>query len=386
MNFEKIKILHIIASHGIGGAESVLLTLLRKIDRKRFDVVLGVFIDKRQRINPFWEQAVKLNLPLEPIRLAKAYDLLQIVDLFKIIQKYRPHVIHSHGYKTNFLGFLVGKLFGIRTVATVHGLYSDRLRAELFVRASFVLLRHFDVIITVSDKIGQLLENMKVHPRKMITIRNVPNINVERSSKTEVSFREEISLPPDSKIIGFVGRLEPIKGCCQFIKAAFQVARKNSNCSFVIIGEGSERTLLEGSVNARSLGNRIHFIGFREDVQDIFRALDLFVLPSLNEGIPLALLEAMYHGTPVIATSVGGVPEIIQDGVNGILVPPNDSNALAAAIIESLRDPDMTTRRVVEAKRTINREFNVGRWTRKIERVYINVVRSYSEENEVSAR
>lgn len=378
MELDKIKVLHIIASRVLGGAERVLLTLSRKIDREKFDLVLGIFVNQRKSTDPLWKEAEKLDLPLEPIRIKNRYGLLQILDLFRIMRKHHPDIIHTHGYKTNILGFLVAKLFGMPIVTTVHGLYPSKRKTELFVNLSLILLRHFDIIIVVSDQIKATLKNKKIPLEKMTTISNVPPIRNKESSSNVNAFREEIGISSDAKLIGFVGRLEHVKGCAQLIQAISQLADSHSDYYFVIVGEGPERESLERQVRELDLEKQIYFCGFRDDVKYVFQSLDLYVLPSLNEGVPLALLEAMLHGVPVVATRVGGVPEVIQDRVNGILVPPNDPGALIKNILESLSNQDETAVRVLEAKRTISREYNVKNWIGKIENIYTKLVAPHS--------
>jgi glycosyltransferase involved in cell wall biosynthesis len=372
MESEKIKILHLIAPRGIGGAERVLLTLLKNIDREKFDLVLGIFIDQGKGKDYFWNEAEKLDLPLEPIRYKNPYDLSQILQIYRISKKHNPNIIHTHGYKTNILGFLVAKLFRLPLVTTVHGLHSGRNKSLIWV--SLKLLSYFDRIIAVSDQIKRELKTMKVPSRKIIMVRNVSPIGTKENSANPSTFREEIGIPPDAKLVGFVGRLEPVKGCSLFIKTIPQVTKSNPDSCFVVVGDGSERKLLESLVRELSIENRVYFCGYRDDPMNVFQSLDLFVLPSLNEGIPLSMLEAMSNEVPVVATSVGGIPEVIKDRVNGILVPTNNPKALAESILEALNNSNETAKRVIEAKKTILNEFNVQKWIEKIQNIYLEMI------------
>jgi glycosyltransferase involved in cell wall biosynthesis len=373
MESEKIKILHLIAPRGIGGAERVLLTLLKKIDQGKFDFILGIFINKRKSEDLFWNEAKKLDLPLESIGFKSPYDLLQVLQIRRIIKKHHPDMIHTHGYKTNLLGFFISKLFKIPIVTTVHGLHSGKFRP--FVWLSLKLLRHFDRIIAVSDQIRKELKAFKVPSIKMITIRNVPPVKIKGNSANLNSFREEIGIPSNAKLIGFVGRLEPVKGCIQFIRIVPEVIRNIPDSYFVVVGDGPERVALESLAKTLNVENRVYFCGFRDDPMNVFQSLDLYVIPSFNEGVPLAMLEAMSNEVPVVATSVGGIPEVIKDRVNGILVPTNNPKALAESILESFNNPNETVKRVIEAKKTIMNEYDVEKWIEKIQNFYLETAK-----------
>lgn len=375
MKSDKIKILHIIASPVFGGAERLLLTLSKNIDQKKFDLFLGIFIDQRKENNLMWSYAKKLNLKVDPINCKNPYDLLQILHIYRIVKKHHPDIIHTHGYKTNILGFLVSKLFGIPIVVTVHGLYPIKTKTNLRQRLSLMLLKHFDRIIAVSSQMNTVLKSKKVSSKKIINIRNVPPINVEEHSSNIGTLREEIGIPSNLKVLGFVGRLEYIKGCDLLIQAVSKIHSTNLDFCLVVVGDGPERKSLDLLVRKLGLKKYVYFCGFRNDIKNVFQSLDLYVLPSFNEGIPLAMLEAMSHGVPVVATRVGGIPEVIKDKVNGILVPPRNPEALAEGIMEALSSPEETAKRVIEAKKTIQNEYSIEQWIKKIQNTYLEMVK-----------
>jgi len=359
------------ASRGLGGAERVLLTLLQNADRQNLELILGIFKNTQQEGDVFCKEAEKTGIPLEVIRCRNPYDISQILDLFRIIRKYHPDIIHTHGYKTNILGFLTSKPLGVPLITTVHGLYKNEAKAIPILGLSLRLLKYFRAIIAVSDNIRLQLENFKVPSRKIITIRNVPPNNDESLPVNQGKFRQEIGMPDDDgKLIGFVGRLETIKGCDLLIRAASRLFSSGLSFRLVIIGDGPEREALTRLAENLGLKEHIYFCGFREDMMNIYQSLDLFVLPSRNEGIPMAMLEAMSQGVPVVATRVGGIPEVITDTVQGLLSPPANPEALADLIIASFKNPEETAKRVLEAKKTVTESHNLEDWIKKYQEVY----------------
>jgi len=371
----QIKVLHLISPRGVGGAERVVLTLCKGADRESVESVLGIFRDNRTDRDDFITDVEKMGLAFEEICYKNPYDISQFFDLYRIVRRLCPQVIHAHGYKTNILGFFVAKLLGIPIVTTVHGLYRIGRGSNRMVRLGVFVLRYFDRVLPVSEQIREELLRMKIPASRMVTVRNVPPLATVKSRVQTQSFREEVGISPKRKIIGFIGRLEHVKGCDQFIEAMANIMRKALDFCAVIVGDGPEREALEILVKRRGLGERVNFFGFRNDPERVLQSLDVLVLSSRNEGIPLTLLEAMAQGVPVVATQVGGVPEVIRDGVNGLLVAPGEPAKLAEAIIESLSNPEAARERTLAAKKMLARDYDVRTWAGKVRDVYKGILR-----------
>ncbi|GAB7026155.1 glycosyltransferase [Geotalea toluenoxydans] len=366
----KTKVLHLIASHKIGGAERLLIAFAQAVDLNRFDVVLGIFVRPDHENDLLWQEAKKLKIPLEPVVIRSAFDFNQLHDIYAIIKKHKPDVIHTHGYKTNILAFLFARLFNIKAVSTVHGwLHAERFVTRFLQRVNFLCLRRFDRVIAVSDAVKTGLEKCGIPADKITVIKNIPSFSSCDSTAGE-SVRDNLGIPPQVKVVGFIGRLEKVKGGAQFIQAALCALETRQDLFFIVIGEGSQKADLEEMVAKSGFGPHFHFSGFLSDPTKAFSALDLYVLSSLDEGIPLTLLEAMYFGVPVIATRVGGVPEVVSNGITGILLPPDDAPAMAAAISNTLTDHVKRDRMVSRAKKEIAMKYDVGTWIAKIESLY----------------
>ncbi|SPP99526.1 putative Glycosyl transferase group 1 [Candidatus Sulfobium mesophilum] len=370
----RIKVLHLISSRGVYGAERVVLTLCKYADSERFEQIIGIFRKKKVSGDQLGREAERLGIPVEEILYSTAFDPRQILGLIGIVRRHRPDLIHTHEYKANILGFCLAKIFGLPIVTTVHALHKLRGRAKRELQFSVGLLKYFSAVMPVSGDVRDELQALKVPAEKMVTIKNVPPLTEMRPASGVRSFREEVGVPSDRKLIGFLGRLIPAKGCDQLIHAIANIDKKDRNFSLAVAGDGPERESLEALAEKLGVRDMIHFCGFRSDTEHIYASLDLLVLPSREEGTPLVMLEGMSRGVSVVATKVGGIPDVLKDRVNGLLVPSDDPIALAGAIAESLNKPDETKKRAIEAKRTMAREYDVKTWAKKFEEIYAGIV------------
>jgi glycosyltransferase involved in cell wall biosynthesis len=369
---KKIKVLHIIASPTIGGAEKLLANYLKDFDRDKFEVIVGSYLVEGEE-SAFWRELCKFDVVREPIRIKTPFDFHQFRAIHGILKRYRPNVVHTHGYKTNICGFLVTRWLRVPIVTTVHGwLHSRSWRTRVFYIFNFFLLRHFDVVIAVSDRMRFELERRRIRRDRIVTVKNVPSLDDSRRRKSS-DIERILSFASGDPLIGFVGRLEKVKGGEQFVKAAFLVAKEDASLKFVIAGDGPERLNLEKLAASLGLKSKMLFLGFCEDTVSLFGALDLYVLPSLDEGIPLTVLEALASRVPVVATRVGGVPEVIDDGFNGVLVEPDDADSLAKAILWVRGSPSVRKKIVEEGEKLVKTKYNVKDWVRRLESIYSNM-------------
>jgi glycosyltransferase involved in cell wall biosynthesis len=371
----RTRVLHLISSKGLYGAERVVLALCRQADPGGFEAVLGIFRKEGARGDEFLREAEGLGIAMEIIRYTTAFDIGQLSNLFTVVRRHRPQLIHTHEYKTNILGFCVAKILGIPIVSTVHALHKLKGRAKRELQFSVWLLRYFMAVMPVSGEVHDELEALGVPAEKMVTIRNVPPLTEKTLAGGSASLREELGISPHRRLIGFLGRLIPAKGCDLLIRAVARIDGAHRDFVLVVVGEGPERESLETLAKSLGVGQTIRFCGFRTDPEHVYASLDLLVLPSREEGTPLVMLEGMWQEVPVIATAVGGIPEVIEHRANGILVPSEDPAALAAAIIESLEKPDEARKRALEAKKRITLEYDVKTWAKKVHDVYAGLVR-----------
>jgi len=238
-----------------------------------------------------------------------------------------------------------------------------------------LLAKITDRIVTLTDRGTQEHVQYDIAgAEKFATIHSGIDLAHVRSVRVDPTVkRKELGLPPEGPIVGTVGRLVPIKGQEWLLKAAPRVLTELPQACFVIIGDGPMLGELKRLTSKLGIGLRVVFWGAREDVPECLAALDLFVLPSLNEGMGRVLLEAMAVGCPVVATRVGGIPDIVAHGTTGLLVPPQDDRALAEAILTLLRDRSRRAAYGEAARRHVNGRFDVDTMVRNIERLYDEV-------------
>jgi len=366
----RLKILHLIAAPQIGGAERLLLTLADHIDAARFELALGVFVDAREERNDFFVEAQQHGVTLLPIEIKGAFDPGQLFKLLRILRSFRPDVLHAHGYKTNLFAFILARCTEIPVVATVHGwLHSTKKLTRKIDTLNRRLLPYFDQVIAVSSQIEKELLRSGVPAKRLLQLNNVAAMQRRGVNQQPLPERRNPSAA-SFKMVGFIGRLEPVKGGADFIAAAAEILASTSKVKFVIAGAGSKKQNLQAQVHELGLETQVEFLGFVEDPAALLQQLDVYVLPSLDEGVPLSLLEAMAAGVPVVASRVGGVPEVIEAGVNGLLVPPRRPDLLAEAIKSCLDNPLEAEQRAGRAKQTVARDFSLERWIGCLQALY----------------
>jgi len=331
-----IRVLFLIVDLPVGGAEDHLLSLVRNLDRRRFDPLVCCI----GRSGPIGKEIEAEGVPVEELgKLRKGGFDRNIAPLLQaLIRRERIGLVHAHLYHANFYGRLAAFREGIPIVVSVHNTYvRPKIRRSI---ANWWLARRTPVIVAGSEAIrNDIVRYDRVAPEK---IRVIPyGVDVERFDipLSREGAREKLGLPRERFIVGTVGRLEEQKGQKHLLEAVGILRGGGRDVTLLLVGGGREEERLRAQAAQEGIGDAVLFLGTRRDLPELFRAMDVFALPSLWEGLPIALLSAMAAGLPVIVTPVGGVPEVVKDGENGFIVPVGDSGALAAAIRKVCEDP-----------------------------------------------
>ncbi|RLC71029.1 MAG: glycosyltransferase family 1 protein [Chloroflexi bacterium] len=375
-----VKVLHIITRLIVGGAQenTMLTAVLLDPSRCAVDVVSGPQTGSEgSLIEEFRTRDIPLTIEPALVReINPLKDLLALFRLTRFIRRGRYTIVHTHSSKAGILGRWAAYLAGTPIIVhTVHG-WGHHDRQSPLVRRSYILLervtqRITDKLIVVSPRnIEKGLADGIGTPEKYITIRSGIELDrFRRPSRSREDVRAELGIPVDSAVVGTVTRLSPQKAPLDFLDAAAHVAAQQPNVHFVIVGDGPLRADVEAQVVTLKLTERIHLTGLRRDVPDLLHSFDIFALSSLWEGLPRVLPQAMAAGLPIVATAVDGNAEAVTDGVNGLLTPPGDPQAMAAALLRLLDNPSLH-RKMGEAGRTRADEFGARKMVSDIAALY----------------
>lgn len=318
-----------------GGVEEHVLTLANGLDRSRFKVSLACPGALLELLRPDLAPDVKVF----EVEARSWSDLASLRKLRSVIRREAPDVVHSHLFFASMFGSTVGKLAG--APATIETCHLAEVWRTGWLKKSCLIDRFFarfvDHFIAVSHATRAHLERKKkITAGKITVVWNGRDLGAYQAGA-----RGSFPIPGrDSRlVVGVVGRLEPQKGLSFLIKAIPAVLRERPDVLFAFLGDGVLRQALEEECREAGVEGAVHFLGYGRDVAGFLGSIDLFVLPSLYEGLPLAVIEASAAGLPIVATAVDGTPEVVVDGETGVLVPPSDPQALARAIVGLLGDP-----------------------------------------------
>lgn len=327
------RILHISSTSGPGGAEMLVSSIAAGLDRERFQSVVCLFSQGWLR-----DRCEALGLGTYVIQMNHQWDLRWVLNCCSLVRREGVSLIHAHEFRANAFGTLVARLCCIPIVATVHGknYYPDRAKRRIAYRWVSRSAR----MVAVSHDLRQFLaEEIGVPPNRVSVIHNGVDPNKGLSAEQRSQLRSELGIQEGDFVLGVVGSLYEVKGHLYLLDAFKEVLRSYPNTKLLVIGQGDLEEALKSKAVEWKIERHVSFLGLRNDVPRLLSALDIFVLPSLSEGLSIALSEAMSAGIPVIASNVGGNPEIIVDGETGYLVPSRDAKALAVRILDLMADP-----------------------------------------------
>lgn len=382
---KKLYVAHILTPIEFGGAEKVSLNFLKHVNRDSFNIRLLLLLRPWEKTNLFLEKAQQLNYPIDEIPVAKrprsqGTDYPRILrsfgQIFSILKNGSFDLIHTHGYFADILGIISAGLLRIPVISTCHGFIESDRKLALYICLDRFVLGFSDRIVAVSADIQQNLTKSGIRSKRIKVIPNAVETEIGEAScfNNRHSVRERFGFSDTDFVLGYVGRLSQEKGLLYLIEAVSLARKRDCPARLLIIGEGSQEDELQDFARKRGLEDHVVFAGFQSDVVQFFPGMDLFVLPSLTEGTPMALLEAMAHGIPAIASAVGQIPEIINFGKSGILVKPEDSEELSDKIVFLHNNPLMRESLAKAGQQRVKSQFDVKNWARQIENEYLSLI------------
>lgn len=344
----------------MGGGERHVLSLLRGFRGRPVEMSLAVFTE-----GPLSKAARDLGVEVHVLPKRFRGDPGPLVDLERLIRARGMDVVHTHLISGNSYGRLAGRMGGAKVVSTLHHsakeamgpTLSPRMQAAFF-RFDIWMTAFCDRVVTPSEDLRQQLVRAGVRESRLVTIPNGISLDEVRvSEKDAQACRAELGALPGTKVVGMAGRLVDLKNFDLLLRAGREILAAGVPARIVVIGDGPDRTRLEALARQLGIAEAAVFTGFREDVLRVVAALDVFVLCSRSETFPLALVEAMALGKPVVAARVGGVPEIVDHEANGLLFASEDEAALVQALRRLLADDEARQRLGAEARRKVASSF-----------------------------
>jgi len=313
-------------------------------------------------------------------RLSPLDDLQALWRVIVIARAYRPDIVHTHLAKAGFVGRIAGRLAGSRAVVhTYHGSvfrgYFGRRESAVYLAIERALARITTRIIAITPRQREELLQLRVaRAEKIVEIPLGFDLEPFRNAPERLVARRHLAIPVDAAVVGLVARLVPIKDVLTFLRAMRLLIRDVPNLVVMVVGDGNDRSALEAAAREFGIAERCKFLGWRSDMPVIYAALDVLALSSINEGSPVSLIEGMAAGRPVVATAVGGVPDVVRHERDGLLVPARDPYALASAVRRILCDPSLASRLGREGRRSALARFEISRMVTDIERLYLEVL------------
>lgn len=359
-----MNVLHIISTLEIGGVELQLLEVLKRLDRSRFNSIVCCL----NRGGALTDDFLKLGIEVIVLRRRFRFDPLLIKQIIRVVKEKRIDIVHTYMFTANSWGTLSSRIAGVPVIInSVRDIEVWKKRHHRFIDR--MLFPSVDVIITNSDATRDfMINNGRLDREKFVTVYN--GIDVSKFTPCTSGLDNE------SPTIGTVARLdEPKKGLIFLIGAMEIIIREMPHCQLVIAGDGPSRGDLEEIVRVRGLKENVKFLGFRRDIPKLLAGMDVFVLPSLWEGLGNAVLEAMAMGKPVVAANVGGIPEVVINEKTGFLVSAGNSAALADAIIKLLKSPEIRAEIGKAGRNRVEENFRIEKTVEKLQSIYNELIR-----------
>lgn len=363
-------IVHVVAPAEFGGLERVVQMLGPGLRGLGHTVHVVAVVAAGETAQPFFEPLADAGVVTRTVTVPRRGYRRERAAIAAVIRELHPDVVHTHGYRPDVVDAGVARRMGIPVVTTVHGFTGGGWKNRMYEWLQCRAFRGFDAVVAVSRPLVALLEKHGVSPSRIHEVPNAWRPTAPPCSRA--SARAELKLPSNAFVVGWVGRLSHEKGPDVLLEALLQL--RDLPLVVSMVGNGLMRVALQSQAGRLGLNGRLRWHGAVADAGSLLAAFDVCVLSSRTEGTPIVLFEAMAAGVPVVATRVGGVPDVVSPA-EAALVPSEDPVALAAAIRAVYRDPVAARARAVAARARLERAHSVASWLGRYEEIYRRVSR-----------
>jgi len=377
---QRINLLYVITKLELGGAQKQLLTLIRHLDKKRFHLFLftakdGLLLPEALSVSGLTIKKSRcLERPINPLK-----DILALIEIYRFIKKNNIEIVHTHSSKAGILGRLAARLAKVKVIIhTIHGWsfndYQPRVKRLFFIWLERLSAWFSDKLVVVSYYDRQKgLDNHIGKENKYSLIRY--GVDYTEFNIKDQNIREELGINPNDLVVGMIACFKPQKSPQNFIRLAFLTRTILPDVRFLLVGDGILRRSIEKLIEKLNLKNYVILTGWRRDIPRILSAIDVFVLTSLWEGLPITVLEAMASSKPVISTHTGGVSEVIVEGKSGFLVTPGDMYEMSERLAVLLKDGNLRAQMGQKAKGSLDSDFTLTNMVRKSKNLYEDIIK-----------
>ncbi len=382
---EPIRVLRVIARLNMGGPALHVAYLARGLETRGYHTTLvaGSLAPGEGSMSFV---ADELGVDVVPIaqlhrEISPLYDPFSVLRLVRLIRRLRPHILHTHTAKAGAIGRLAAVLSGPArppiVVHTFHGHvlhgYFDPVKTAVFRNVERGLARVTTRLVAVSPEVRDELVDLGVAPREKFSVIRLGidlDGRITHGDGDSSELRRQFGVPPDAFVVGWIGRMTAIKHVPDVLAAFRRLRELGVDARLCLVGDGPEREAIEQRAHELGVSRHMLFLGYQRDVAPYYAFFDTLLLPSGNEGTPVVAIESLAAGTPVVATRVGGVGDVVEDGVDGLLVPVGDIEAIANALERLARDPDLRTRMGQSGRERVIPRYRVDRLVDDVDKLY----------------
>ncbi len=372
----RCNLLYVFDNMEFGGGERVFAQIINRLSGKKYKIMVACL-----PTGAFIEKIKGSEVEVKSVDMRNRFNPRVVLQLADLMKRENVDIVHSQGARADFFARMAAKLSGVSIVVStvpmpVEGFDVNPIRKLIYMVFNRFSERFVDRFMVVSDALEKIMiEKHGIAPQRVVKIYNGIEkdeycIENEETVCRRSKFRKESGMGEDIPVIGVIGRLVWQKGFEYFIEAIPDVLNKIPEAMFLIVGEGELKEELKVKSRILKLDDKIIFTGFRNDIKDVLASVDIFVMPSLLEGLPVVLLEAMAMKKPIVATKIEGIREVLENGLTGLLVSPKDPQLLSEAIVDLLIHKDKARQMGLAARKVVEERFGVDIMVQKVEGVY----------------